>query len=163
LLPNVGLGEFLCGHCQRRGGIDRTIFVAVSISLAKILSFEHLTGRPLGSLILLVAILITASLCLVPGQGAGVTGIEIIVIGLVVWGWVFKTDTRMLKTALPEHKKYYRQNLFFSQLAILPYILSGIVLITHGFVGLYCLIPGILFSFIKALVDAWVLLVEIHR
>jgi hypothetical protein len=28
-----------------------------------------------------------ASLCLVPGQGPGVTGIEIIVIGVVVWGW----------------------------------------------------------------------------
>ena len=38
-----------------------------------------------------------------------------------------------------------------------------VAMITHGFVGLYWLIPGILFSFIKALVDAWVLLVEIHR
>jgi hypothetical protein len=84
-------------------------------------------------------------------------------IGAVVWVIVLRTDIRMLKTSLPAHKKYYRQNLLFSQVAILPYVVSGIAIIIEGYPGLYFVIPGMLFSFVKALVDAWVLLVEIHR
>lgn len=156
-------GNFFVAIASAAAALTGLIFVGISISLAKILSFEHLSGRPLGALILLIAILVTSCLCLVPGQGPVLIGTEILVIGLVVWGWVFRTDIRMLKTALPEHKKYYRQNLLFSQLAILPYLVSGIMMIAQGFVGLYWLIPGIVCSFIKALVDAWVLLVEIHR
>jgi hypothetical protein len=35
--------------------------------------------------------------------------------------------------------------------------------LTRGVGGLYLLVPAIIISFIKALLDAWVLLVEINR
>src|ERR1700722_12693378 len=119
----IAWGNFFVAIASAAAALTGLIFVGVSISLAKILAFGHLSGRALGALILLITILITASLCLVPGQHSAVIGVEFIVIGSVVWGIVLKTDIRMLKTSLPAHKKYYRQNLLFSQLAILPYIL----------------------------------------
>jgi hypothetical protein len=159
----IAWGNFFVAVAAAAATLTGLIFVGVSISLAKILAFGHLTGRALGALILLITILVTASLCLVPGQQPAVVGVEFIVIGAVVWVIVLRTDIRMLKTSLPEHKKYYRQNLLFSQVAILPYMVSGIAIMIEGYSGLYFVIPGMLFSFVKALVDAWVLLVEIHR
>jgi hypothetical protein len=159
----IAWANFFVAVASAAATLTGLIFVGVSISLAKILSFGHLSGRALGSLILLITILITASLCLVPGQHPVAVGGEISVIGVIIWGIVLRTDIRMLRTSLRAHKRYYRQNLLFSQLAILPYIVSGIVIMVQGYSGLYFLIPGMLFSFIKALVDAWVLLVEIHR
>ena len=50
-----------------------------------------------------------------------------------------------------------------TQFAVLPYVISGISVLTRGAGGLYWLVPAILISFIKAVLDAWVLLVEINR
>jgi hypothetical protein len=46
---------------------------------------------------------------------------------------------------------------------MLPYLLAGVMILTSGQTGIYFLIPGIFISLVKALTDAWVLLVEIHR
>ena len=54
-------------------------------------------------------------------------------------------------------------NLVLSQIATVPYIIGGIVISTAGAVGLYRIVPAVIFSFLKAIVDAWVLLVEINR
>ena len=50
-----------------------------------------------------------------------------------------------------------------SQLASLPYVIAGILALAIGTPGLYLVIPAVIFSFIKAILDAWVLLVEINR
>ena len=53
--------------------------------------------------------------------------------------------------------------MLLSQLASLPYVIAGILALAIGTVGLYLVVPAIIFSFIKAILDAWVLLVEINR
>ena len=50
-----------------------------------------------------------------------------------------------------------------NQIAILPYIISGISLMGGDLNGLYWLLAAMVFSFIKASLDAWVLLIEINR
>jgi modulator of FtsH protease len=50
-----------------------------------------------------------------------------------------------------------------TQFAVLPYIIAGIMVLSEGLGGFYWLVPAVVFSFIKAVLDAWVLLVEINR
>ena len=50
-----------------------------------------------------------------------------------------------------------------TRFAVLPYVVADSVVLTHGAGGLYWLVPAIVISFIKALLDAWVMLVEINR
>jgi len=58
---------------------------------------------------------------------------------------------------------FYVINMMLSQLAALLYVIASIILLVVGANGLYWLVPAVIFSFIKAILDAWVLLVEINR
>jgi|SRR5579862_2170449 len=139
------------------------IFVGVSISLARILSIPSLPDRALQSLMLLGTVLITSLLYLVPGQSIRLLGIELFLIGILAWPIALKLDLGMLRNSNSLYKGKFRLNMLLTQLAVLPYIVAGTIAICRGPKGLYWLVPGLLFSFAKAVLDAWVLLVEINR
>jgi len=139
------------------------IFVGVSISLTKILSIPKMTGRAFGALIILLTALIASAICLIPDQSPFLTGAELFIIGVITWVLTLWNDLDMLKNAAPVYKIHYQINIGLTQLAVLPYIIAGAVTSSSGFDGIYWLVPGILMCFIKAIADAWVLLIEIHR
>lgn len=139
------------------------IFVGISINLNKLLSMPSLPDRGLESLILLLNILIISALSLFPGETMQVLGIEYLCIGGFTWLFLLFLDVRIWRRTQHEYKRHAVQNVIFSQLASLPYILAGIMVLINGAPGIYWLIPGVTISFIKAIIDAWVLLVEIHR
>jgi len=153
--------------CFNGGGAAATltglIFVGISINLTKIISISKLPSMASQALILLLTVLIISSLCLVPGQSAGLLGGEFLFIGTMVWIVAVRIDQRIITKTEAQYKKQYLIKIFFTQLSVLPYLISGLVMLLYGFTGLYCLIPGIAFSFIKSVLDAWVLLVEINR
>jgi modulator of FtsH protease len=117
----------------------------------------------MGSLILLVNILIISSLCLIPAQPVPFLGLEILVLGAGAWTVLSRKDMANYKGLDPVYKSKYIKILVFTQAAILPYLIAGILLLNNREAGLYFLIPGVTFSFFKSLADAWVLLVEINR
>jgi hypothetical protein len=49
------------------------------------------------------------------------------------------------------------------QIATLPLVIAGVAVLLVGLGGLYWLVAGTVFSIVAALVEAWVLLVEINR
>jgi hypothetical protein len=54
-------------------------------------------------------------------------------------------------------------SLVLSHAASLPFLVAGASLIPGAGGGLYWLVPGIVFALLEAVLDAWVLLVEILR
>jgi modulator of FtsH protease len=139
------------------------IFVGVSINLTKILSIRSMPGRAAESLALLIHVLIISALFLVPGQSLNLLATEVLVIGIVICIVVFRMDRAILKGSSPEFKVFSIRNMILSQLAILPYVTAGILMLTYGENGVYFIVAGIIISFIKSVIDAWVLLVEINR
>ena len=139
------------------------IFIGVSINLSKVLTMPALPDRALESLILLLNILIISAQALIPHRSTGIISIEFIMISSIVWGCMLFLDLRIWRRAEPRLQKHSLQNMVFSQLAILPYLVSGVLMLNHVDSAVYWLVPGIMISFIKAIIDAWVLLVEIHR
>lgn len=155
--------DFFVATAGAAAALTGLIFVGVSINITKILSFAKLPDRALLSLVLLLNILIISSIMLIPGQSYKVIGIETLIISVCVYSFVTGMDRGIYKGTVEEYKKQYRISMLYNQLSLLPYIAAAIVILISKEIGIYCLVPGILISFIKAVVDAWVLLVEINR
>lgn len=139
------------------------LFVGVSISLSKILALPTLPTRALISLTLLLTILICSILLLVPGQSSDAMGFEMLILGILAWAGVIKMDLYSLRNIEQPFRTQQFWNMFIDQLALIPYIVCGVMLLVSGEMGIYWIVPALIFSFIKAVIDAWVLLIEIHR
>jgi hypothetical protein len=140
------------------------LFVGVSISLEKILSIPTLPERAIISLSLLLTILILSILVLVPGQSMGIVALEILVVAIISWVLISKIDIDTYNNKERVHrKKLHRLNMLLDQISLLPYIICGIAILANNENGMYWIVPAIVFSFIKSVLDAWVLLVEINR
>jgi len=155
--------NFFIGTAGAAATLTGLIFVGVSINLVKILSIPKLPGRALISLILLLQILLLSLLFLVPKQSLNTLGIEVLCLSFITWASISKTDIGIFQSKPKEFKPQYAFNILLSQIAVIPYFIGGIELLTSGECGFYWFVPAIIFSFLKAVLDAWVLLVEINR
>lgn len=155
--------NFFIVQAGAAGVLTGLIFVAVSINLNGIVAAAHLPGRALQSLTLLLNILIISSLMLVPGQSLLYIGIETLAVAIILWVITFRLAFSILRNTPAEYKRHSRINLIYTQISVLPFLVAGITILFFGEGGYYWFVPGMLFSFSKAIADAWILLVEIHR
>lgn len=144
------------------------VFVGVSINLDTIMSNPGygLPGRALEALVLLVAVLIATILLLVPAQGTVLAGAEVLAVGLVDWATVVIIQVLVLRnwrSLEPSFRWHFVPRVVLCQVAMLPIVAAGVGVIGWGVGGLYWLVVGVVLSFLVAVLDAWVLLVEIHR
>ena len=137
------------------------LFVGVSIGLKTILEYPMLPSVAQRSLLLLVTILLVAGFCLLPGQPLTLVGVELLSMGLLSWGVITWLSVRTWRHTPPEYKSV--NAVLLTQLATLPYLVAGGWLLLGGLGGLYWVAAAVAFSFCQASVDAWVLLIEIHR
>jgi hypothetical protein len=160
--------DFFLAQAGAAGVLTGLVFVGVSINLEKIVSDPRsgLAGRAGEALILLVAVLTASVLVLVPGQGQGVLGAEVLVVGLGAWGWVVYIQLLRLRSwgaMRPDLRRTFMLRVAMGQIATLPLIIAGVAVLSVGPGGLYWLAAGTVFSILAALFEAWVLLVEINR
>jgi hypothetical protein len=160
--------DYFLAQAGAAGVLTGLVFVAVSINLQQIVSDpgSGLPGRAAEALILLVAVLTASVLLLVPGQGQLMVGVEVLVVGLVTWGWVVAIQVPRLRswgTMRPDLRQPFVLRIALCQIATLLLVVAGIAVMVAGLGGLYWLVAGMIFATIVALFEAWVLLVEINR
>ena len=135
------------------------IFVAVSINLSRILEVPRIANRAAESILQMFGALLISMCALVPGLSSLVLGVEVAVIGLILW---------MLVTIL-QYRSFAREfprpfiSIALAQIATILFCFAGISMATGTLGGLYWLAPGIILSMTAGVSNAWVLLVEILR
>jgi modulator of FtsH protease len=139
------------------------LFVAISINLGQILQGAGLSGRAGGAMVLLLAVLVVSTLALVPGQSSTVLGAELLVAGLVVWTGLVTIHVRAVRGQVGPSSGVLAGRIVLAQTAVLPLLIAAVSLLLGAGGGLYWLVPGVLFCLAVAVLNAWVLLIEIVR
>jgi hypothetical protein len=139
------------------------LFVGVSLNLAKILANPSLPGRALSGFYLLLANVIIASLMLVPEQPPTALGLEILLAGLALWGMITRLDVVAIRRSTAEYRRYFVRHFFMFQMAVIPYLVGGVLVLAGASGGLYWVAASMMLSLFVASTEAWVLLVEINR
>jgi modulator of FtsH protease len=139
------------------------LFVALSINLAEIVKDATLPGRALETVTILTGALVTASLMLLPEQDVPFLGLELVVAALGVWLVVTKVEISRWRHVEDRYRATLPGQIALGQGATVPAIVAGALLIADQPAGYAVLAVGVLASFIVAIVNAWVLLVEILR
>ncbi len=154
--------DFFVAQVGASAALLGLLFVSLSINIEKILALPGLASRGLLALMLLLAVLLAGSLMLVPGQAATLQGAEVLAIGAILTLSGGRIQWRAFG-AHPGHRLNSTANTVLFLASVLPYLAAGVSLAMGAGHAPYWLAAAMLVSFIKAVTDAWVLLVEINR
>ena len=139
------------------------VVVAISINLARILSYPHLPTRAGEALIGPVGAITATRLALIPGQPAALPGAEVIAVGLVIViaPIAFQSRTWGLRKVAAARERIARAatNQGFN----LTFVIGGALLFAGAPAGLYWIAAGDILCIIAIVLSAWVLMVEILR
>ena len=155
--------SFFSAEVGATAALTGLLFVSISINLSKIVSNPLLASRSAKALGTLAGVLVASTLCLVPGLSRIGAGSALAVLGGVTWPMItyWQTNaTRRNPYATFGHKLFHW---ILAQASALPLLICGISLLLLRGGGLYWLVAAIVVSFVAALLDAWVLLIEIQR
>jgi hypothetical protein len=111
----------------------------------------------------LVAALVVASICLIPGQPPALFAAEMLAIGagtLAVPLLIQLPSLRSLKSVSALRKL---ARAILTTVSSILFVIAGIELMTGSGTGLYWIATGIIVSLVAGVWNAWVLLVEILR
>jgi hypothetical protein len=139
------------------------VFVALSINLSRILAVPGLPGRGAESIMQFLEVFLISTVALIPRQPERTFAIEVLAIAAVAWGLQVTVQVRYLMVRTGHPWPWFVNRAVMSQFATIPFVVAGITLFLGVPGAIYWLVPGFVFSFLAAIVSAWVLLVEILR
>jgi modulator of FtsH protease len=156
--------DFYVAEVGAAAALAGLLVVAISINIAKIMSFPALPGRAAQTLIMIGGSLVVASLALLPGQPMPVFGAEIVVVALIDIVVGFRQTASVRKLAGSGGQLLWIVLPFAVAVLVgLPMLVGGAMLIVGQDYALYWVAVGIILSFVVTLENGWVLLVEILR
>jgi hypothetical protein len=158
-----GWAELFLAEAGASAALAGLLFVAISINLTKILEVRGLVGRAGEAIVLLVAVLIVSTLVLVPDQPGVALGTELLVTGLLAWSILVVIHLKAVRGRIGPSRPVLVGRVVMAQVAVLPFLVAGVSLLLEAGGGLYWLVPGVVLCLVVAVLNAWVLLIEILR
>jgi hypothetical protein len=154
---------FFSAQVSASAALTGLIFVAVSINLSQIIGERVLVARAAKALFTLMGVLLACTLCLVPAQPSKLLGSELTFLGMTIW-----IATTIAQRTASHNNPYVSttQRVLYgtlTQLSAASFVAAGISLLFVACGGLYWLVVGTVLSLVAAIIDAWVLLIEIQR
>jgi hypothetical protein len=153
------------GACAALVGL---LFVALSINVAQILKYPWLPARGGQTLVVLTGALVEASLMLLPGVATKPFCSVLLGGAFIVWAMSLRLVLDFVRGLDEQKQIVVPRNWTYSyfglaQIATLPAIAGAIFLYVGSFAGYYWIAGGMLATIVFALLNSWILLIEILR
>jgi hypothetical protein len=137
------------------------LFVAVSINIERILALPGVPERALQALLQLLGVVVISLVVLAPGQSNSALGAELLVVAVPLLAASILLTVRGLKGGRQGSGAGPRMLIIAA--GTVPFVIAAISLIAESGGGLYWVLAGTALALIGAVLNAWVLLVEILR
>ncbi len=128
------------------------IFVALSVNMRQVLRYPWLASA--GTILYLVAVLVSTTFMLAPGQANSVFGAELVVLGVASAGYVGTVGVRRRDRVVPQFRRQMDIQLVGGIIALALFAVTGLSLMAGCGGDLYWLLPAVLLSVSLALVNA---------
>ena len=135
--------------------------VAISINIERILNYPGLPERGLVTLLLLLGVLVVSLLLLEPGLSRTTVGIELLVEGVVITVTVAALTLRSRPHG--EEESYLVSALVLAGIGTVPFVVAGVSFLAESGGGMTWVLTAFIAAIVGAMINAWVLLVEILR
>ena len=155
--------DFFMAQVGASAALAGLLFVGLSINLSKILASRSLPDRAEKALAILVLILMISSLFLIPGQSPTEFGVELLAVAFAGGGAVVALSYLVLRDSDPRYRRSARAELAYASGIVALYAFGGALTLAGSPYGTFPFVPAVLLSYLTAILDAWVLLVEINR
>jgi modulator of FtsH protease len=155
--------NFFSADAGASAALTGLLFVAASINLPRIIESPFVVSRLAKALSALVGVLFAAILCLVPGQSPRLLGEELVMVALPIWMLITIWERGAARKNQYIGKYIKIVHFALAHGAAVTMLAGGLSLMASRGGGFYWVVAGVMISFTTALLDAWVLLIEILR
>jgi modulator of FtsH protease len=152
--------DFFVASAGASAALGGLIIVAISVSVGEMIAIPGMTSRAATSIALLVLVAVVSLAGLIPHQPVLYFGLEAALSGAVCLGFAVNTFVRLAPANSPGRTLAKGTPLAVPALLV---TLGGLVIAAGAEAGLGLLAAGVLLAVAAAVVDAWVVLVEIRR
>jgi hypothetical protein len=154
---------FFAAQLGASAALTGLLFVGVSFNMKTIVAIPTLPDMALRAFVLLVGILLISTVLLIPGESNAYTGLEVLGIGVIAGILVGWFGFRNFRRTEAQYRFSTVLEVALGEFAVAGYLAAGAVLLVFGAVGTYLIVLAFVASYIVAIVNSWVLLVEINR
>jgi len=156
--------DFFVAAATASAALAGLVFVALSVNIGRIIQFSHLPARAGAAMATLMLILVTSMVMLVH-QDILPLGLEVLIFTLCC-GWLVTKSIRLSRKAQSVHQRPVREwkiETAVGFVELTPFAAGAVLMLLNNAAGFYCVAAGVILIFIFAVMNAWVLLVEILR